>query len=75
MILTTFRYYDPSAGRFLNRDPIGYDGGINLYGYCGNGATGKSDPSGMFVVVIVAVVHHNTEDVSTTANHILSFSL
>jgi RHS repeat-associated protein len=22
LLLTTFRYYDPAAGRFLNRDPI-----------------------------------------------------
>ena len=29
------RYYDPGTGRFLNRDPIGYAGGENLYGYCG----------------------------------------
>src|SRR5947199_12121 len=27
------RYYDPQLGRFLNRDPIGFAGGINLYSY------------------------------------------
>jgi RHS repeat-associated protein len=47
LILTTFRYYDPGAGRFLNRDPISYSGGMNVYGYCGNGATRASDPSGL----------------------------
>jgi RHS repeat-associated protein len=40
------RYYDPAAGRFLNRDPIGMVGGVNVYAYCSNGAVGKSDPSG-----------------------------
>jgi RHS repeat-associated protein len=30
------RYYDPGTGRFINRDPIGYAGGENLYGYAGN---------------------------------------
>jgi RHS repeat-associated protein len=33
LILTTFRYYDPPTGRFVNRDPIGYWGGIGLYNY------------------------------------------
>ena len=30
------RYYQPSNGRFLGRDPIGENGGINLHGYCTN---------------------------------------
>jgi RHS repeat-associated protein len=46
LVLTTFRYYDPGTGRFINRDPIGYSGGINVYGYCGNGAEDQSDPIG-----------------------------
>ncbi|MEE5167405.1 RHS repeat-associated core domain-containing protein, partial [Pseudomonas alliivorans] len=32
----TFRYYDPEVGRFITQDPIGLDGGFNLYGYCRN---------------------------------------
>ncbi|WP_338872418.1 DUF6531 domain-containing protein [Myxococcus stipitatus] len=28
-----FRYYDPSAGRYISRDPIGLAGGLDLYGY------------------------------------------
>ena len=47
LALLTFRYYDPSAGRFLTRDPIGYKGGANPYEYVGDGPTGKSDPSGL----------------------------
>ncbi|MCH6259457.1 RHS repeat-associated core domain-containing protein, partial [Puniceicoccaceae bacterium K14] len=31
-----FRYYDPAKGRFLNRDPIGEAGGLNLYQMVGN---------------------------------------
>ena len=30
------RYYSPSLGRFINRDPIAESGGLNLYGFCGN---------------------------------------
>ena len=32
----TFRYYDPDIGRFVTQDPIGLDGGINLYRYAPN---------------------------------------
>ncbi|MEQ1821934.1 MAG: RHS repeat-associated core domain-containing protein [Fimbriimonadaceae bacterium] len=41
------RMYDASTGRWLNRDPIGAAGGVNVYGYCGNGAVGRTDPSGL----------------------------
>ena len=32
----TFRYYDPDIGRFINQDPIGLAGGLNLYAYAPN---------------------------------------
>lgn len=32
----TLRWYDPLIGRWPSRDPIGENGGINLYGYVGN---------------------------------------
>ena len=45
--LCTLRYYDASAGRWLTRDPIGYNGGSNLYGYVGNDPVNATDPSGL----------------------------
>ncbi|EMD9442626.1 RHS repeat protein, partial [Burkholderia cepacia] len=30
------RYYDPSSGRFISKDPIGLAGGINVYQYASN---------------------------------------
>lgn len=40
------RYYSPGLQRFLSEDPIGFDGGINLYGYTGNKPTTLTDPMG-----------------------------
>lgn len=40
------RYYDPATGRFLNRDPIGMIGGINVYGYVSNSPLHLNDKTG-----------------------------
>ena len=40
------RYYDPQQGRYISQDPIGLNGGANLYGYVTN-PTGMVDPRGL----------------------------
>ena len=40
------RYLDPALGRFVSEDPIGLDGGINLYAFVGNDPVNGWDPSG-----------------------------
>jgi RHS repeat-associated protein len=41
------RYYDPTAGRFVSEDPIGFYGGdTNLYRYVWNSPTRFADPIG-----------------------------
>jgi hypothetical protein len=37
----------PILGRWLTRDPIGYQGGINLYGYSASRPQGAADPEGL----------------------------
>jgi RHS repeat-associated protein len=34
-----FRYYDPETGRFISKDPIGINGGLNLFQYAPNPIT------------------------------------
>jgi len=41
------RYYQPEFGRFLQRDPIRYEGGSNMYAYCGGDPINGSDPDGL----------------------------
>ena len=45
LIYLRARYYDPSAGRFINEDPA--KDGLNWYTYCGNNPLNFIDPDGM----------------------------
>jgi RHS repeat-associated protein len=49
--LLTHRYYDPTRGRFVTRDPISYDGGVNLYSYVTNNPINFLDPLGLAKLV------------------------
>ena len=42
-----YRYYDPSTGRWPSRDPIGEDGGMNLYAFVGNDGVYRCDFIGL----------------------------
>jgi RHS repeat-associated protein len=42
------RYYDPTAGRFLSEDPLGFGTGINYYRYVRNKPVNLADPTGLY---------------------------
>jgi len=42
-----YRYFDPKAGRWLSKDPIGENGGDNLYGFASNDGLSVWDYLGM----------------------------
>ena len=46
MIYFGYRFYVPEMQKWLTRDPIGENGGINLYGYVGGNPIGNVDPFG-----------------------------
>ncbi|UDQ98377.1 RHS repeat-associated core domain-containing protein [Lentisphaerota bacterium WC36G] len=47
LIYYNYRYYNPSTGKWINRDPIQEKGGINLYGFALNSAINYWDNLGL----------------------------
>ena len=47
LVYYNYRYYDANMGRWINRDPIGEDGGDNLYGFVGNDGVNRWDYLGL----------------------------
>ncbi len=41
------RSYNPKLGRFMQRDPLGYTDGVNVYEYCLSNPQNKIDPLGL----------------------------
>jgi RHS repeat-associated protein len=62
------RYYNPTLGRFISEDPIGFRGGINFYAYVGNNPISRRDPFGLDWL-------NNLADFSAGAGSVLTFGL
>jgi RHS repeat-associated protein len=47
------RYYDPTTGRFISEDPVGFEGGqTNLYAYVGGNPIMRVDPGGLLSYLV-----------------------
>ena len=49
------RYYSPELNRWLNRDSIAEDGGVNLYEYVENNPLNLTDHYGLYYDIVVGV--------------------
>jgi RHS repeat-associated protein len=47
-----YRFYIPELGRWINRDPLGEAGEINLYGFVGNNPVSFVDPYGLLQITV-----------------------
>jgi uncharacterized protein RhaS with RHS repeats len=67
-VISWHRFYDPDTGRYISADPIGLDGGINLYTYADGNPVNWIDPTGEYVQAIpvliigfgIAIAMHNS---------------
>ena len=49
-----FRDYDPGTGRYVEADPIGLEGGLNVYGYVDGNPLSYVDQLGLYAEVLVS---------------------
>jgi RHS repeat-associated protein len=50
------RYYDPATGRYLRGDPIGLEGGVNVYAYALNSPLNLIDPDGEIAFPVLFLI-------------------
>ena len=51
LVYYNYRHHSPAHGRFLSRDPIAEQGGLNLYAFVGNDSYISSDTLGLLTYV------------------------
>ena len=58
------RYYHPGIRRFINADPIGFDGGMNWYAYAGGNPVMYVDPEGTNPLLLAPLIIYGTTQVA-----------
>ena len=58
-----YRYYNAETGRWLNRDPIGELGGLNLYGFVSNDSINAVDKYGLALYAFDGTNNDKNRDV------------
>ena len=66
-----FRFYSPTLGRWINRDPIREVGGVNLYQMVGNNLVNFVDEYGLDRVIIIGGVSVNDATHDKTARNFI----
>jgi len=56
MVADARAYYDPGVQRWINRDPIAEDGGINLFNFVYNQPTSYADTDGKLPIIIPILI-------------------
>ncbi len=67
-----YRYYDPSTGRFVQRDPIGIRGGLNIYAYVSNSPLGRADSAGLLSIDDTLWLIGEVDEGATIAGGVIS---
>jgi RHS repeat-associated protein len=49
------RFYAVWLGRWVSCDPIGIEGGMNVYTYCLNQPINNNDPSGLIIPILIGI--------------------
>jgi len=69
-----YRYYSSYLGRWLCKDPIGEEGGLNLYAFAGNGGVNQVDYLGLSTSSDLSFAYQQLQEADSAQNTEDSFT-